>query len=72
MKYAQNGRITITAEDIAKFNKLWPGSPLTCRNRYVVFDKRGDLVDHNFPLSEDGFALVALIEDAMAYLPEDW
>lgn len=72
MHYKQNGRIAITAEDIAKFNERWPCSPLTCHNRYVEFDKRGNLVDHDFPLAEDGSALAALIEDAQAYLPEDW
>ena len=70
MQYIQNGRVTITVEDIVKFNERWPCSPITCEDRYVEFDSRGNLVDHDFPLCEDGDALVALIEQAKAYLPD--
>lgn len=70
MRYVSNGKVQINAEDIAKFNERWPCSPISSEDRYVEFDRRGNLVDHDFPLAEDGPALVALIEQAQAYLPE--
>jgi len=62
-------RVTMTADDVARFKSRWPASGLPTRSMWFMFDKRnGDLVDIS-PGSErfDGPALVALSQDAQKF-----
>lgn len=56
--------VILNARDVATFNSRWPASPIKARERFVEFNSRGELIDHNFSDDEDGTALLALVQDA--------
>ncbi len=57
-------KVYISANDVQHFNAQWPGSPIEVRPHFVEFDKKSNLIDHDFTEDEDGTACLALIQDA--------
>jgi hypothetical protein len=71
------GKVRVSAEGVASFNRGWPCSELRATRAYwFEFDSSGDLVDSDLPESDDGSAAVAMADDCRAFLLEgtrpDW
>jgi hypothetical protein len=62
-------KVRLSREGVAMFNGTWPGSRLTRERAYWwEFDAEGDLIDSDAPACDDGPELVALSEDAWAWM----
>ena len=60
------GTVSVSARDIAAFNRTWPCSSIPERACFFAFERNGDLVDTN--CRADGPEVVALSHDAFACL----
>ena len=70
-------KVIVSRQAVALFNAQWPCSTLrTSRAYWFEFDESGDLVDTDYPESDDGPAALALAEDCRAFLDDgtapDW
>ena len=63
-------RVCVSADEVRDFMSRWPSSNLNGTRLWFEFDHSGDLVDigPGDTESQDGSALVALSDDAKAYL----
>jgi hypothetical protein len=63
-----NRKVICSRDDVADFNRGWPGSTLRDRAYWFEFDTTGDLIDTDCPEHDDGPAASALAEDAREFL----
>ena len=72
MPKIQNLKVIVSRDEVASFNRQWPGSTLRDTRAYwFEFDESGDLVDTDCPEQDDGPAALAMAEDCKAYLFDD-
>lgn len=66
------GKVRVSREGVASFNRAWPCSTLRdARAYWFEFDSTGDLVDTDCPEHDDGPAAVAMADDCKAWLFDD-
>ena len=64
-------KVIVSREDVADFNRRWPGSCLDSRRHYwFEFDANGDLIDTDVPEHTDGPEATALCGDAWEFLED--
>lgn len=71
------GKVRVSREGVASFNRAWPCSTLRDSRAYwFEFDSDGDLVDTDCPEHDDGPAASAMADDCREFLLEgtrpDW
>lgn len=67
----QPGKVRVSREAIASFNRGWPCSTLReTRAYWFEFDANGDLIDTDCPEHDDGPAASAMADDCRAFLLE--
>lgn len=68
---ATGGKVRVTMDGVAEFNRRWPCSELRSTRAYWFdFDANGDLVDTDVPEHDDGSAATAMSDDCKAFLFE--
>ena len=65
------GKVLISRDGVALFNKQWPGSKLRNRAYWFDFDNDGNLVDCDVPEQDDGLEAASLAQDALNWLFHD-
>jgi hypothetical protein len=69
IKIISPGKVRVSRDGVASFNRAWPCSTLRPSRAYwFEFDTRGDLVDTDCPESDDGPAALAMSDDCRAFL----
>ena len=65
------GKIRVSAEEVASFNRAWPASKLDPRRAYWFDFYDGELSDTDVPEHSDGPEAAAMADDCKAYLFDD-
>lgn len=66
---AEGHKVFVSKEEVAKFNRTFPGSMLRdTRSYWFEFDQNGNLVDTDVPAQDDGPAAGALSDSCYEFL----